>query len=276
MNKTPAKYTFSQKWGDDPFTRMGHAQIPSALLKYGARLGVEPAEGYLICHILEHKWTPGDQGPDQNDLALSFGRSVDRVHALLQSLEKKQFVKISYTRGDLGKFNNALYDFRPLRALLNECYYQEHPEERPQGKKPLTMPTLTKPVPQIRGAAKRSRETAETHSADPRSGRPRNRGAGVRRSADSPIESLETEEIKEAFSASLFPEEASPEGIAPAQPAPWAMGQARKELAKPDFKARHGRPSRAEDWTARAWEIMHEKAGEVEKASEAPQEDPAP
>lgn len=200
----PAAYTFSQKWGDDPFTRMGHAQVPSALLRYGVRLGIDPAEGYLICHILDYKWTPRDDGPDQNDLAARFGRSVDRVHALLASLEKKRFLKITYTRGDFGKFKNAQYDFRQLRSCLNECYYQDHPEERPAGKKPVPLPALDKPVPQIRGAAKRSRESAETRSADSRSGGPRKRGDRVRESADSLIEPLDSEESEEGFSASLF------------------------------------------------------------------------
>ncbi len=213
QNGNPKKpvYTFSQKWGDDPFTKMGHAQVPSALLRYGARLGLDPAEGYLICHILDYKWTPSDDGPDQNDLAARFGRSVDRVHALLASLEKKMFLKITYTRGDFGKFTNAQYDFRQLRAYLNECYYQDHPEERPAGKKPLALPAAERPVPQIRGAAKRSRESAETRSADPRSGSPQKRGDRVRRSAETLIDSLEFEEKKESFSASLFEEKNSKE-----------------------------------------------------------------
>jgi hypothetical protein len=228
------KYTFEQKWGEDPFTALGYAQIPTALLTYGARLGIEPAEGYLICHILQYKRTPGDEGPDQNDLAARFGRSVDRVHALLAGLEKKKYLKITYTRGELGKFTNALYDFRQLRAYLNECYYQDHPEMRPAGKRPLALPNIEKTIPQIRGAAKRSRETAETQSADPRSGDPRNRGRGVRRSAETLIESLNFEEKEEEGFASLFsePEKNSPTAWADlpdAERAPW-LKQARGEL----------------------------------------------
>ncbi len=217
--KAREKYTFEQKWGDDPFTALGYAQIPTALLAYGARLGIEPAEGYLICHILQYKRTPGDEGPDQNDLAARFGRSVDRVHALLAGLEKKKYLKITYTRGELGKFTNAMYDFRQLRAYLNECYYQDHPEIRPSGKRPLALPRIEKTVPQIRGAAKRSRETADTQSADLRSGDPRIRGRGVRRSAETLIESLDFEEKKETFCASLFAGEDQPgEGQAREKP----------------------------------------------------------
>ncbi len=204
-------YTFSQKWGDDPFTKMGHAQVPSALLRYGVRLGIDPAEGYLICHILDYKWTPSDDGPHQNDLAARFGRSVDRVHALLASLEKKKLLKITYTRGDFGKFTSAQYDFRQLRACLNECYYQDHPEERPAGKKPVPLPMLAKAAPQIRGAAKRSRESAETRSADLRIRSPRLCGLPLRTSAETPIDSSELEEKEEGFSASLFSERNSPE-----------------------------------------------------------------
>jgi len=205
-NHTVKKYTFEQKWGDDPFTALGYAQIPTALLEYGVRLGIEPAEGYLICHILQFKRTPGNEGPDQCALAARFGRSVDRVHALLGGLETKGYLKITYTRGDFGKFTNALYDFRQLRAYLNECYYQDHPELRPAGKRPLVLPVKKAAAPQIRGAAKRSRETAETQSADPRSGDPRNRGSRVRRSADSLIDSLDFEEEKTDLSLTLFEE----------------------------------------------------------------------
>ena len=161
MSQQPAKnhqvkkYTFEQKWGDDPFTALGYAQIPTALLEYGVRLGIEPAEGYLICHILQFKRTPGNEGPDQCALAARFGRSVDRVHALLGGLETKGYLKITYTRGDFGKFTNALYDFRQLRAYLNESYYQDHPDLRPAGKRPLTLPVKARAVPQIRGLSYR-------------------------------------------------------------------------------------------------------------------------
>lgn len=238
QTKAREKYTFEQKWGDDPFTALGYAQIPTALLTYGTRLGIEPAEGYLICHILQYKRTPGDEGPDQNDLAARFGRSVDRVHALLAGLEKKRYLKITYTRGELGKFTNAMYDFRQLRAYLNECYYQDHPEMRPSGKRPLTLPKIEKAVPQIRGAAKRSRETADTQSADLRNGDPRLRGQGVRKSAETLIESLEFEERKEEFCASLFAGEEHTTARLPVvqwqdltepEQAPW-LEQARGEL----------------------------------------------
>jgi len=205
-NHSVKKYTFEQKWGDDPFTALGYAQIPTALLEYGVRLGIEPAEGYLICHILQFKRTPGNEGPDQCALAARFGRSVDRVHALLGGLETKGYLKIAYTRGDFGKFTNALYDFRQLRAYLNECYYQDHPDLRPAGKRLLTLPVKARAVPQIRGAAKRSREVAECQSADSRSGDPRLRGKRVRDFADSLIESLDFKEKKDSFSASLFSE----------------------------------------------------------------------
>ena len=227
MSKAPQKkYTFEQKWGDDPFTALGYAQIPTALLQYGARLGIEPSEGYLICHVLRYKRSPGDEGPDQSDLAAAFGRSVDVVHTLLRRMEQKKFVKITYTRDEEGKFTRALYDFRQLRAYLNECYYQDHPQDRPQGKKPLILPKLVKPVPQIRGAAKRSREVAATRSADSRDGTPRSRGLACRDFADSLIESLDFEEEKTQDSpASLFgPEQKEPE--------PEDMRAARRQAAR--------------------------------------------
>jgi len=40
-----------------------------------------------------------------------------------------------------------------------------------------------------------------------------------------------------------------------------ALSQSRKELTKPDFKARHGRVSCMADWEARAFEILAQKGG---------------
>lgn len=136
-DKSTHRYTFSQKWGDDPFTAMGHAQIPAALFLYGARLDIGPDEGYLICCILHFKRTPSDEGPNQEKLAELFGRSSETVRRLLRGLEKKNLLVVTHMRGELGYYTHSLYDWRKLRAALNECYWQDHPEERPHDWEPV-------------------------------------------------------------------------------------------------------------------------------------------
>ena len=159
--KSTHSYTFSQKWGDDPFTGMGHAQIPAALFLYGARLGIDPDEGYLICCILHFKRTPSDEGPNQEKLAELFGRSSETVRRHLRVLEKKDLLVVTHLRGDLGYYTHSLYDWRKLRAALNECYWQDHPEERPQ-----TEPNRT--TPQKRGVVPTTPQKAPNYPSNPR------------------------------------------------------------------------------------------------------------
>lgn len=170
MNKTPANksvpkaYTFSQKWGDDPFTEMGHAQVPTALLEYSARLTIEPEEGYLICCILHFKRTPSDKGPNQEKLAEMFGKSSETVRRLLRRLEAKGLLRVTRERDGMGYYSHTTYDWTLLRACLNECYYLDHPAARPKGWKAPKMPDGTLPTTQYRGVVRSQYEkTKETH-----------------------------------------------------------------------------------------------------------------
>jgi hypothetical protein len=130
---TPAHtYTFSQKWGDDPFTALGHTQVPSALIEYAARLGLMPEECWLIVCLLKFKHTPADPYPSQGRLAALVGQSEDTVRRLLKRIERRGLLHVERVRGDLGHYTHSVYDLRPLRAALNEAYYQDHPQERPE------------------------------------------------------------------------------------------------------------------------------------------------
>ena len=130
---TPAHtYTFSQKWGDDPFTALGHTQVPNALIEYAARLGLAPEECWLIVCLLRFKHTPADPYPSQGRLAALVGQSEDTIRRLLKRIERRGLMHVERVRGDLGYYTHSVYDFQPLRAALNEAYYREHPEERPQ------------------------------------------------------------------------------------------------------------------------------------------------
>lgn len=139
-DKTAVKCTFAQKWGDDPFTALGHTQVPNALLAYGARLGLAPDECWLITCILSYKFTSADPFPSQDALAAKYGRSVDTVQRVTNSMSAKELLAATRGRNELGHFSHITYDFSALRAALNECYYQDHPQTRPKYSAPVPIP----------------------------------------------------------------------------------------------------------------------------------------
>jgi hypothetical protein len=124
-------YTFSQKWGDDPFTAMGYTQAPNALIEYAARLHLTPEECWLIVCILRFKHTPENPYPSQAKLAALFGQSERTIRRLVDKVEQRGLLSITRVRGDHGHFTHIVYDFSALRAALNACYYEDHPQERP-------------------------------------------------------------------------------------------------------------------------------------------------
>lgn len=132
--------TFSQKWGDDPFTLLGHTQVPNALIEYGARIGLAPDECWLVTCILSYKFTAANPYPGQDALAAKYGRSVDTVQRVTNSIRAKGLLEANRERNDFGHFSHITYDFTPLRAALNECYYQDHPQTRPKYSAPVPMP----------------------------------------------------------------------------------------------------------------------------------------
>lgn len=136
----PAGCTFEQKWGEDPFTALGHTQIPNALLRYASRLMLAPDECWLITCILLFKRSPADPFPGQSTLTEMYGRSVDTVQRVIKSIRAKGLLETHHKRSDLGHFDHIVYDFMPLRAALNECYYQDHPQERPKCSRMFPMP----------------------------------------------------------------------------------------------------------------------------------------
>ena len=155
-----ARLTFSQKWGDDPFTQTGHTQVPNALIVYAHRLGLRSEECWLITCILRYKYDASNPTPSQQELATLFGQSVDTVQRTVKKIVTKKLLKVEHVRDeDTHRFTHTIYDFTPLRFALNECYYQEHPDERPQ------MPiSLEKARPQNCGL------DTPTHTADLRPG----------------------------------------------------------------------------------------------------------
>lgn len=123
--------TFSQKWGDDPFTALGHTQSPNALIEYGARIGLTLSECWMINCILKFKHTADNPYPTQARLAQIVGKDEDTVRRIIKSVEKKGLLVVDKVRGDAGHYTHSVYDFTPLRAALNGAYYADHPQEKP-------------------------------------------------------------------------------------------------------------------------------------------------
>ena len=213
MTQPVKTYTYRQKWGEeDPFVTKGHAQIPALLFIYGARLLLEPDEAYLVCHILRFKFTPSDEGPSEKKLAELIGKSDDTIRKLLHRLVKKGFLRIERARGDFGYYTSTTYNFSGLRAYLNECHYQDHPQDRPKGKKPLPMPQKSQATPQPRGVVRQRQAERETAPADAAE-----QGVGSPQSCGTLKSPLELEEKEEDFSLVLFPEQKEPDKIGPNQ-----------------------------------------------------------
>jgi hypothetical protein len=159
--KESKRLTFSQKWGDDPFTQSGHTQVPNALIVYAHRLGLRSEECWLITCILRFKYDDANPTPSQELLAELFGQSVDTVQRTVKKIVDKKLLKVERVRDDdTHRFTHTVYDFTPLRFALNECHYQDHPEERPQ------MPTL----PERATPQKCGLENSDTHTAEMRPG----------------------------------------------------------------------------------------------------------
>ena len=133
------RLTFSQKWGDDPFTQSGHTQVPNALIVYAHRLNLRSEECWLITCILRFKYDASNPTPSQELLAELFGQSVDTVQRTIKKIVDKKLLKVERVRDEIThRYTHTVYDFTPLRFALNECHYQEHPEERPQMPVPIS------------------------------------------------------------------------------------------------------------------------------------------
>jgi hypothetical protein len=146
--------TFGQKWGDDPFTQSGHTQVPNALITYSNRLGLKSEECWLITCILRFKYDASNPTPSQEHLAEIFGQSVDTIQRTLKKIVSKKLLRVERMRDEeTHRFTHTVYDFTPLRFALNECHYQDFPDERPQV-----------PLP------KQIKETTDSHTAEMRCG----------------------------------------------------------------------------------------------------------
>jgi len=155
-NDPATKKTFSQKWGDDPFTSMGYTQVPNALIQYAAQLELRSEECWLICCVLKFKFDESNPTPRQEDLARLFGQSIDTVQRTAKKIMNKNLLRVERVRSDFGRFTHMVYDFTPLRYALNECYYADHPQDRPR-----VSIKAAEPTPQICGMAEQTSHTAD-------------------------------------------------------------------------------------------------------------------
>ena len=135
--KSTRSDTFSQKWGDDPFTALGHTQAPNALIEYAARLGLTPEECWLIVCLLRFKHTDQNPYPSQERLAELLGQSERTIRRLVEKLAGRGLMTVEKERGDHGHFTHVVYNLIPLRQALNECHWKDHPQERPEDLEPV-------------------------------------------------------------------------------------------------------------------------------------------
>lgn len=119
----PDAYTFSQKWGDDPFTGLGFTQCPVALIDYGAAIGLSMNECWLLVCILKYKKTPENPYPTQAKLASMVGRDETTIRRLIKGMENKGLLAIEKKRGEAGQWSHCEYNFIALRAALNTAHY---------------------------------------------------------------------------------------------------------------------------------------------------------
>ena len=122
--------TFSQSWGDDPFTKMNHTQVPNALVIYSSRLKLTAEECWLIVCILKFKYDERDPYPSEETLAKLFGQTPRNIRRVAAKIRDKNLLEMPKIRLDSGHYSHTVFKFEKLRNALNECYFTDHPEER--------------------------------------------------------------------------------------------------------------------------------------------------
>lgn len=132
-------YQWRQKWGDDYFAQRGFVSVPSALVEYAGELGIEPAEGWLICCILYWKWTAEPPYPSIAHIAKAVNRSENSVRRYLDSLEEKGLIRVIPSFDETGRQTSNLIDFEPLREKINELGRFELPAWAHDGQRILAV-----------------------------------------------------------------------------------------------------------------------------------------
>ena len=113
-------YQWRQKWGEDYFAQRGFVAVPSAVIEYAQELGIEPAEGWLICCILYWKWTEEPPYPSLAHIAQAVNKSERSVQRYLDSLEEKGLIRVVPQFDEDGRQTSNTIDFELLREKINE------------------------------------------------------------------------------------------------------------------------------------------------------------
>lgn len=100
---------------------MGSVQLPYALLRYHARLGLSEGEMLLIQHLLGFQQVEGNEFPTLQELADRMGIMPDEVAKRLQRLMKEGFLRIDEGMDAVQDIQYERYNLIGLYTILAQC-----------------------------------------------------------------------------------------------------------------------------------------------------------
>jgi hypothetical protein len=125
-NKEAANYSLADKWGKA--LDSGFVVIPSALLRYQYKLGINDGEVVVLMNLLMSWWKVNEfPFPQTSTLATRMNVTTRTVQRHLESLEKKRLVtRIWATERREDRRNVARYDLSGIVAELKRLAAAGH------------------------------------------------------------------------------------------------------------------------------------------------------
>lgn len=130
--KAPPMKQSIKRWGS-PAIEAGFTLIPSTLLKYQHRLGLEPVELVVLLQIIQYWWKDDLPWPSQKTIAENMGRSVSTVHKIIAKLKERGLIDVHERYNSTHKGQTAsAYSFDGLREKVEELAKEELEERKNQ------------------------------------------------------------------------------------------------------------------------------------------------
>ncbi|MCM3783967.1 DnaD domain-containing protein [Neobacillus mesonae] len=104
---------------------MGSFQLPYALLRYYARLGLSEGEMLLIQHLLGFQQMEGNDFPTLQELADRMGILPDEIARRLQRLMKEGFIRIDEEMDEIQGIQYEHYNLIGLYTILAQCLSED-------------------------------------------------------------------------------------------------------------------------------------------------------
>jgi DNA-binding transcriptional ArsR family regulator len=145
-------HSFSSKWSP-ALKASGFTEIPNALIKNQANLGITDSEMVVVVALASFKWDHRLPYPSVTALASLTGKSDSAVRNSIRNLENRGIIKRVYRDGETN-----MYDLKPLVRKL-ESYAQPTRKKKARYEKINTPPyqkTNTKEYPLNNTKLKRS------------------------------------------------------------------------------------------------------------------------